>query len=75
MIIEYPVPSLALNYHGKKYQIIYDFFLSVFVYMHEKQILMQEWIFMKCPIQVMLAMITISILNMHELVETWLPEA
>ena len=30
MIIEYTVPSLALNYPCEKYQII-------FVYMHEKQ--------------------------------------
>ena len=50
MITEYAVPSLALNYHSKKYQIIYEsVYIVIFVYMHEKQILMQEWICMKCP--------------------------
>ena len=50
MITEYAVPSLALNYHSKKYQIIYEsVYILIFVYMHEKQILMQEWICMKCP--------------------------
>ena len=50
MITEYAVPSLALNYHSKKYQIIYEsVYIVLFVYMHEKQILMQEWICMKCP--------------------------
>ena len=50
MIIEYAVPSLALNYHSKKYQIIYEsVYIVIFVYMHEKQILMQKWICMKCP--------------------------
>ena len=43
MITEYAVPSLALNYHCKKYQIIYESVYSYLtVYMHEKQILMQE---------------------------------
>ena len=42
MITEYAVPSLALNYHSKKYQIIYE---SVYIV----YILMQEWICMKCP--------------------------
>ena len=42
--------TLALNYHSKKYQIIYEsVYIVIFVYMHEKQILMQEWICMKCP--------------------------
>ena len=42
-ITEYAVPSLALNYHGKKYQIIYEsVYIVIFVYTHEKQILMQE---------------------------------
>ena len=30
MITEYAVPSLALNYHSKKYQIIYE---SVYIYL------------------------------------------
>ena len=41
MIIEYAVPSLALNYYLKR--------SNLFVYMHEKQIPMQKWICMKCP--------------------------
>ena len=50
MITEYAVPSLALNYHSKKYQIIYEsvyIVIQVFVYMNEKKILMQECICMK----------------------------
>ena len=40
MITEYAVPSLALNYHSKKYQIIYEsVYIVIFVYMREKQIL------------------------------------
>ena len=62
MISEYAVPSLALNYHSKKYQIIYEsVYIVIFVYMHEKQILMQDWICMKCPHK----MISISILDQH----------
>ena len=47
MIIEYAVPSLALNYHSKKYQIINE---SVHSYtcMRNKLILLQLWICMKC---------------------------
>ena len=41
MIIEYAVPSLALNYYLKR--------SNLFVYMHAKQIPMQKWICMKCP--------------------------
>ena len=40
MITEYAVPSLALNYHSKKYQIIYEsvyIVIQVFVYMPEKK--------------------------------------
>ena len=40
MISEYAVPSLALNYHSKKYQIIYEsvyIVIQVFVYMPEKK--------------------------------------
>ena len=40
MIIEYAVPSLALNYQCKEYQIICES-VQLFVYMHEKQIPMQ----------------------------------
>ena len=62
MITEYAVPSLALNYHSKKYQIIYEsVYIVIFVYMHEKKILMQEWICMKCPLK----LISISILDQH----------
>ena len=40
MITEYAVPSLALNYHSKKYQIIYEsVYTVIFGYMREKQIL------------------------------------
>ena len=43
MTHDYAVASLALNYHSKKYQIIYEsVYVVIFVYMHEKQILMQE---------------------------------
>ena len=50
MIIEYAVPSLALNSPFKEYQIICEIVhRTLFVYMDEKQIPMQEVIFMKCP--------------------------
>ena len=49
MIIEYAVPSLALNYPCKEYQIIYESVHHLFVYMYEKQIPMQECICMTCP--------------------------
>ena len=50
MLIEYAVPSLALNYPFKEYQIICEIVhRTLFVYMDEKQIPMQEGIFMKCP--------------------------
>ena len=75
MITEYAVPSLALNYHCKKYQIIYE---SVYSYlctcMRNKYSCKSEFVW-NVHIQVMLKVISISILNMHELVETWLPEA
>ena len=51
MIIEYVVPSLALNYPCKEYQIIYESVhmqLFLYMYMHEKQIPMQQWICLKC---------------------------
>ena len=79
MIIDYAVPSLALSHLCKKYQIIYK---SVHSYLCT---CMRN----KCPctaacrselvsnvhIQVMLRVISFSIQNVHELVQTWLPEA
>ena len=74
MIIEYAVPSLALNYPCKEYQIIYE---SVHIYlctcMRNKYLCKSEFVW-NVHIQVMLKLISFSILNMHELVETWLPE-
>ena len=74
MIIEYAVPSLALNYPCKEYQIIYE---SVHIYlctcMRNKYPCKSEFVW-NVHIQVMLKLISFSILNMHELVETWLPE-
>ena len=68
------VPSLALNYHCKKYEIIYE---SVYSYlctcMRNKYSCKIEFVW-NVHIQVMLKVISISVLNMHELVETWLPE-
>ena len=58
MITEYAVPSLALNYHSKKYQIIYESVYIVYVLMH-------EWICMKCPHKSNVEVITISILDQH----------
>ena len=75
MITEYAVPSLALNYHCKKYQIIYE---SVYSYlctcMRNKYSCKSEFVW-NVHIQVMLKVISFSVLNIHELVETWLPEA
>ena len=43
MIIEYTVPSFALNYLCKEYQIICEIVQrTLFVYMDEKEIPMQE---------------------------------
>ena len=71
---EYVVPSLALNYPCKEYQIIYE---SVHIYlctcMRNKYPCKSEFVW-NCHIQVMLKLISFSILNLHELVETWLPE-
>ena len=71
MIIEYAVPSLALNYPCKEYQIIYE---SVHIYlctcMRNKYPCKSEFVW-NVHIQVMLKLISFSILNMHELVETW----
>ena len=78
-LIDYAVPSLALSHLCKKYQIIYK---SVHSYLCT---CMRN----KCPctaacrselvsnvhIQVMLRVISFSIQNVHELVQTWLPEA
>ena len=64
-------PSLALN-PSKKYQIIYE---SVHIYlctcMRNKYPCKSEIVW---NVQVVLKVISVSILNMHELVETWLPE-
>ena len=47
MITEYAVPPLALNYHRKNTKSFMNVFIVINV--HEKQILMQERICMKCP--------------------------
>ena len=51
--------------------------MNVFIVInvHEKQILMQERICMKCPHTSNVEGDHYFILNMHKLVETWLPEA
>ena len=71
MIIEYAVPSLALNYPCKEYQIIYE---SVHIYlctcMRNKYPCKSEFVW-NVHIQVMLKSISFSTLNMHDLVETW----
>ena len=68
MIIEYAVPPLALNYIPvKSTKIIYE---SVHVYLCT---CVSEFV-SNVHIQVMLKLISFSILNMHKLVETWLPE-
>ena len=54
-------------YPCKEYQIIYE---SVHVYLCT---CMSEFV-SNVHIQVMLKLISFSILNMHKLVETWLPE-
>ena len=65
MITEYAVPSLALNYHSKKYQIIYE---SVYSYlctcMRNKYSCKSEFVW-NVHIQVMLKVISISILDQH----------
>ena len=65
MITEYAVPSLALNYHSKKYQIIYE---SVYSYlctcMRNKYECKSEFVW-NVHIQVMLKVISISILDQH----------
>ena len=71
MITEYAVPSLALNYHRKKYQII-----SEIVYSYLCTCMRKKYSCKKYHIQVMLKVyFSISILNIHELLETWLPGA
>ena len=74
MITEYAVPSLALNCHCKKYQIIYE---SVYSYlctcMRNNYSCKSEFVW-NVHIKVMLKVISISILNIYKLVETWLPE-
>ena len=70
MITEYAVPSLALNYHCKIYQIIYE---SVYSYMctcmRNKYSCKSEFVW-NIHIQVMLKVISISVLNMHELLNS-----
>ena len=74
VLVEYAVPSLTLNYPCKEYQIIYE---SVHIYlctcMRNKYPCKSEFVW-NVHVQVMLKLISFSILNMHELVETWLPE-
>ena len=74
MIIEYAVSSLALNYPCKEYQIVYE---SVHIYlctcMRNEYLCNIEFAW-NVHIQVMLKMISFSIFNIYELVETWLPE-
>ena len=77
MIIEYGVLSLALNYHCKNTksfmnQDVYSLYLCTC--MRNKYSCKSEFVW-NVHIQVTLKVISISILNMHELVETWLPEA
>ena len=72
MITDYVVPSLALNYHCKNYQIIYE---SVYSYL--RTCMRNKYSNVSCKsefvwnvhIQVMLKVISISVLNMHDLVE------
>ena len=65
MITEYAVPSLALNCHCKKYQIIYE---SVYSYlctcMRNKYSCKSEFVW-NVHIKVMLKVISISILDQH----------
>ena len=74
MIIEYPVTSLARNYPRKEYKIIYE---GVHIYLctcrRKKYQCKSEFVW-NVHVQVMLKLISFSILNMNELVETWLPE-
>ena len=70
MIIEYAVPSLPLNYPCKKYQIIYESVYSYLCTCMRKK----THAGVNVHIQVMLKVISFLILNMYELVETWLPE-
>ena len=70
MIIEYAVPSLALNYPCKEYQIIYESVHShLWTSMRNKYPCKSENVW-HVHIQVMLKVISFSILTMHEFVET-----
>ena len=78
MIIEFAgIHRKTLN-PCKKYQFSYHLgseCSELFVYMHKKQIPMQEWICMKCPQTShvegdQFSDQLVSILNMHELVQT-----
>ena len=69
-ITEYGVPSLALNYPCKEYLIIYESVHSYFcTCMRNKYRCKSEFVW-NVHIQVMLKVISFSILNMHDLVET-----
>ena len=68
MIIEYAVPSLALNYPCKKYQIIYESVIVICVQARETnthaRVNLSDMSTYK-TIQVMLKVISFSSLNMH----------
>ena len=71
MIIEYAVPSLALNYPCKEYQIIYESGVHIYLCtcMRNKYLCKSEFAW-NVHIQVMLKMTSFSIFNMYELVRT-----
>ena len=73
-IIEYAVPSLALNYPCKKYQIVYE---SVYSYLctciRNKCSCKSEFV-CNVHIQVMLKVVSFSVINVHGLNETQLRE-
>ena len=75
MIIWYAVLSLALNYPCKKYQIIYESFYSYLCTCMRNKYSCKSQFVWNVHKQVMLKVISFSVLNIHELVETWLPEA
>ena len=79
MIIDYAVPSLALSHLCKKYQIIYKSVHSYLCSCMRNQCpctaACRSELVSNVHIQVMLRVISFSIQNMHELVQTWLPEA
>ena len=74
MITEYTVPSLAMNYPFKEYQIIYESVLIYFCTCIETNTHARVEFVCNVHIQVVLKLVSFSVLNMDELVETWLPE-